>query len=83
MIINNCGVFSNIGLRTLVGLGSLMSWKTTLNAGIIYAPYIPVTLDNAISEDEINIFTNRYAMKIVNNSYYGTTTLPNINRPFV
>ena len=83
MIINNCGVFSNIGLRTLVGLGSIMSWRTTLNAGIIYAPYIPLTLENAVSIDEINTIASRYAIKIVNNSYYGTISLPNINREFV
>jgi hypothetical protein len=47
-----------------------------LEAGYIYAPYIPMMVE---TEPELfqprTDITSRYAMKIVNNSYYGTITL--------
>ena len=70
MIINNCGVFSNVGLISLTFKG-----YNGLSAGYVWAPYIPLTLENAVMCDDIDVIASRYAIKIIKNSYYGTMTI--------
>ncbi len=57
--------------------------STFLEAGYIYAPYIPLQLTNTIQDP--NDFTprkgimTRYAKKMVNNRFYGVVYIDNIN----
>ncbi|MEK6829613.1 MAG: hypothetical protein AABY15_05835 [Nanoarchaeota archaeon] len=58
--------------------------NTFLEAGYIYAPYIPLQLTQTITDP--NDFTprkgimTRYAKKMVNNRFYGVVYIDNINR---
>lgn len=58
--------------------------NTFLEAGYIYAPYIPLQLTQTITDP--NDFTprkgimTRYAKKMVNNRFYGVVFIDNINR---
>ena len=57
--------------------------NTFLEAGYVYAPYIPLQLTQTITDP--NDFTprkgimTRYAKKMVNNRFYGVITIDNIN----
>jgi hypothetical protein len=55
-----------------------------LNAGLVYAPYIPVQLDPVMLDNQRVGVSSRYGSVQVNPNNYGVINMPNVNgRRFV
>jgi hypothetical protein len=50
-----------------------------LNAGLVYAPYIPAQLEPVMFDDQLVGISSRYTSVQVNPNYYGVVNVPDVN----